>query len=65
MNVYERFIIELDEMTIGTDEPVAAVVGRLIRAVKRAQMVNDGELKSPRERGWGEHSPEPIDQPFS
>lgn len=43
-NVYERFIEELDAMTIHADDPVAAVVGALTRAVKRAQMVVDGDL---------------------
>jgi hypothetical protein len=43
-NVYERFIEEQEAMTIKADESAVAVVGRLIRAVKRAQMVVDGEL---------------------
>lgn len=43
-NVYERFIEEVDVLTITTDLPVVAVVGALTRAVKRAQMVIDGEL---------------------
>lgn len=43
-NVYQRFIEELDGMTIMADEGAVAVTGRLTRAVKRAQMVVDGEL---------------------
>ena len=35
--VYERFIEELDGMTIMADQPAASVVGELTRAVKRAQ----------------------------
>jgi hypothetical protein len=45
-DVYRRFIEELDAMTIHADEQAVAVVGLLTRAVKRAQMVFDGELAS-------------------
>jgi hypothetical protein len=51
MNVYERFIEEQEAMTIKADESAVAVVGRLMRAVKRAQMVADGELPPVAERG--------------
>lgn len=44
-NVYERFIEEVGALTIKADMPAAAAVGELIRAVKRAQMVVDGELQ--------------------
>lgn len=47
-NVYQRFIEELDGMTIMADEGAVAVTGRLTRAVKRAQMVVDGELPAVR-----------------
>jgi hypothetical protein len=65
-DVYGCFIEELDAMTnfgtpIMASDPVAAVVGRLTRAVKRAQMVHDGRLLSPVERGWAESSP-PLSQ---
>jgi hypothetical protein len=50
-NVYERFIEEQEAMTIVADESAVAVIGRLIRAVKRAQMVVDGELAPVSERG--------------
>lgn len=43
-DVYERFIEEVEALTIGASDPAAVVVGRLTRAVKRAQMVSDGEL---------------------
>lgn len=44
-NVYERFIEEVDMLTIRADQPATAVVGELTRAVKRAQLVVDGELR--------------------
>lgn len=50
MNFYERFILELDALTIKADMPAAAVCGELIRAAKRAQMVVDGELPPVSER---------------
>lgn len=53
-SVYECFINELDAMVIKSDDPVAAVVGRLTRAVKRAQLVHDGQLLPLDERGWDE-----------
>lgn len=43
-NVYEAFIAEMDALTILADESAVSVVGQLTRAVKRAQMVADGEL---------------------
>lgn len=49
-NVYRRFIEEMNAMTIQADDPVAEVVGQMIRAVKRAQMVVDGELRPATER---------------
>lgn len=53
-SVYGHFIDEIDAMVIKSDEPAAAVVGRLTRAVRRAQLVYEGQLKSPEVRGWGE-----------
>lgn len=53
-DVYGRFLDELDAMSIMSDEAAAAVVGRLTRAVRRAQMVYDGNLDSPVARGWAE-----------
>lgn len=50
MNVYERFIEEVDALVIKADKPAVAVVGELTRAVKRAQMVVDGELPRVAER---------------
>lgn len=43
-NVYQRFCEEVDALVIGADDSAVAVVGDLTRAVKRAQMVVDGEL---------------------
>lgn len=48
--VYERFIKEMEAMTIVGTEPAVTVVGRLTRAVKRAQMVVNGELPPVSER---------------
>ncbi|HSX22674.1 MAG TPA: hypothetical protein VLE97_07890 [Gaiellaceae bacterium] len=45
MNVYERFIEEVDALVVAANDPAAKVVGDLTRAVKRAQMVVDGELE--------------------
>lgn len=50
-NVYERFIEEMDAMTIMADMSAVKVVGELTRAVKRAQLVVDGELRPVSERG--------------
>lgn len=50
MNVYEAFIAEVDALTIRADDRAVAVVGELTRAVKRAQMVVDGELRPIAER---------------
>ena len=44
MDVYHRFIEEVDALTIKADWTTVHTVGELIRAVKRAQMVYDGEL---------------------
>ena len=44
-NVYELFIGEMDALSIGAALSAAEVVGLLTRAVKRAQMVFDGELE--------------------
>lgn len=43
-NVYQRFVEEVDALTIQGADPAVKVVGELTRAVKRAQMVVDGEL---------------------
>ena len=53
MNVYERFIEEVEAMTISVDDSAIRVVGDLTRAVKRAQMVVDGELPPVSERRVG------------
>jgi hypothetical protein len=45
-DVYHLFIEEFDALTITANDPVAHVVGVLFRAVKRAQMVHDGDLPS-------------------
>jgi hypothetical protein len=50
LNVYEAFIAEVHVLTIHVDLPTAAVVGELTRAVKRAQMVVDGDLAPVTER---------------
>lgn len=55
LNVYQRFCEEVDALTIKVDDGVLAVVGDLTRAVKRAQMVVDGDLRPVAER-------EPIDR---
>lgn len=49
-DVYAIFTEEVDALTILADEPVAKVVGDLTRAVKRAQMVYDGDLAPVAER---------------
>lgn len=53
-NVYERFIEEVDALTIGADDSAVHVMGVLTRAVKRAQMVVDGDLKPVGERAGGD-----------
>ena len=50
MTFYERYIEELDAITIMADDSAAAVVGICTRAAKRAQMVVDGELPGLSER---------------
>lgn len=45
MNVYERFCQEVDALVIAANQPAVSVVGELTLAVKRAQMVVDGELR--------------------
>lgn len=50
MDVYHRFIEEVDVLTIKADWGAVKVVGELTRAVKRAQLVHDGELKPVSER---------------
>jgi len=49
-NVYEAFTEELDHMVIAAGDSAVKVVGDLTRAVKRAQMVVDGDLPRIRER---------------
>ena len=49
-DVYEAFIAEVEALTIRADMPAVAVVGELTRAVKRAQMVVDGEIRPVSER---------------
>lgn len=49
-NVYQRFCEEVDALVIGADDSAVSVVGELTRAVKRAQMVVDGELPPVAER---------------
>jgi hypothetical protein len=49
-DVYARFIAELDALTIHAGDPAAKVVGDLTRAVKRAQLVHDGDLRPVAER---------------
>jgi hypothetical protein len=44
MDVYHRFIEEVDALTIKADWTAVKTVGELTRAVKRAQLVYDGEL---------------------
>jgi hypothetical protein len=53
-NVYQRFLEELDAMEISARDNAVQVVGFCIRAVKRAQMVYDGELPTVAAR------PEPL-----
>src|SRR5487761_2351216 len=43
MSVYERFIKEVESMTIMADWPAAVAVGELTRAVKRAQTAQDAD----------------------
>ena len=43
-NVYERFISEVEALSIKTDWAVAHTVGELTRAVKRAQMSYDSAV---------------------
>ncbi|HEY3924377.1 MAG TPA: hypothetical protein VGL75_07430 [Acidothermaceae bacterium] len=45
MNVYERFIEEVDALTIHANQSAVSVVAELTRAVKRAQLVVDGDLR--------------------
>jgi hypothetical protein len=49
-NVYEAFTEEVDHMVIAAGDSAVKVVGDLTRAVKRAQMVVDGELPRVRDR---------------
>lgn len=49
-NVYQRFIEEVDAIIVAGGDPAVKVVGDLTRAVKRAQMVVDGELPTVAER---------------
>ena len=58
MNVYERFKEEVDAMLIAADDPAVKVVGDLTRAVKRAQMVHDGELEPVAKRVFGRADPQ-------
>ena len=48
---YERFVEELEALTIMGDDPAAHVVGLLTRAAKRAQMVFDGDIDPVADRG--------------
>lgn len=50
MSVYERFIEELDGVKLDASESATSVLARVMRAVKRAQMVHDGELDPLAER---------------
>lgn len=50
MSVYEAFTKEVDALTIKADFSAVRTVGILTRAVKRAQMVVDGELPPIEER---------------
>jgi hypothetical protein len=52
-NVYESFIAEVEALTINATDSAVSVVGVLTRAVKRAQMVADGELRPVSERVQG------------
>jgi hypothetical protein len=49
-DVYARFCEEVDALVIAASDPAVKVVGDLTRAVKRAQMVVDGDLRPVRER---------------
>jgi hypothetical protein len=68
-NVYRRFCEEVDALVIGANDSAVSVVGELTHAVKRAQMVVDGELLPVAERREqrnadtfiGEHMPDRID----
>ena len=60
-NVYKRFIEELNALRINANDPAAHVVGELTRAVKRAQMVVDGELKPLSESDGGSRLTTPFD----
>lgn len=66
-NVYEAFNEEVEHMVIAAGDSAVKVVGALTRAVKRAQMVVDGELPRIRERlglppgaDYCEHEYEPF-----
>ena len=52
MNVYELFNKELDNITIHADDSAVYTVGVLMRAVKRAQMVYDGQLPAVEDRDF-------------
>ena len=54
LDVYHRFIEELDAVTLMADIGAADAVGICVRAVKRAQMVVDGELAPVQYRNKGE-----------
>lgn len=49
-DVYHRFIQEVEALTIKADWGAVKVVGELTRAVKRAQLVTDGDLAPVNER---------------
>jgi hypothetical protein len=53
LDVYHRFIEELNAVTVMADIGAAAI-GICVRAVKRAQMVVDGELAPVQYRNKGE-----------
>jgi hypothetical protein len=44
LDVYTRFIEEVDALTINAEDSAVSVVGDLTRAVKRAQLVHEGKL---------------------
>ena len=50
-SVYDAFIDELTALQIGADFSAVRVVGIATRAVKRAQLVVDGELAPINQRG--------------
>jgi hypothetical protein len=50
MNVYELFHEEMDALTIQSTMSAVHVVAIMTRAVKRAQLVADGELAPVKDR---------------